>query len=115
MDREDMQEMVDDFIEQIKAEFVSFSQEMDANIEGVTKEMRAIGLSIEEDAFLMMNMVDPRAMIQKGQERCKAHLAHIYEVMSEFDAQDKQRARKMIIEALHEFHDELNEFLFPTS
>lgn len=115
MDPEDIEEMVDDFVEKIKAEFVGFSQEMDTSVKGATEEMRAIGLSIEEDAFLMMNMVDPGAMLQERQERCRAHVEDIYEVISQLDPQDEQQARKMIAEALHEFHDELTDFLFPPS
>lgn len=114
MDREDIEEMVDDFIEKIKAELVGFSQEMDASVKGATEEMQTIGLSVEEDAFLMMNMVDPGAILQEGQNRCKAHVEHIYEVIDQLDPQDERHAREMIIKALHEFHDELTDFLFPS-
>ena len=112
MDAEEIMGLVDEFIGQLKGEFVQLSRELTVNAEGAAEEVEILGLSQEEAPYLIFNLADPMGTIGASQERCRAHTKDIFDIFEGMDSEEEALARSMIMERLHELHSEINSLFF---
>lgn len=112
MDTEDITELVDEFIDQLKGEFAELSKELAVNAQGAAQEAGILGLSQEDAPYLIFNLADPMGTIQMSQERCRAHMNDIFDICQNMDPEEETLARTMIIKRIHELHAEINSLFF---
>lgn len=114
MDTEDITELVDEFIDQLKREFTELNRELVINAEEATEEVEILGLSQEDAPYLIFNLADPMGTIQMSQERCRVHARHIFHICEGMDPEEETLAQVMIIKRLRELYAEID-FLFSSA
>lgn len=114
MDIEDITELVDEFIDQLKQEFAELSRQLTVNAEGAAEEVEILGLSQEEAPYLVFNLADPMETIKISQERCRVHTRYIFDMCEGMDPEEETLARAMIAERLRELHAEIHSLFSST-
>lgn len=113
MDAEEIEELVDGFMDQLIDEFDQLGKEITENGENARREVKAMGLSQEDAPRLVFDLADHIGSIQTSQERCRVHVKDIFHILNDLDPEEEKLARVMIIERLHEFHSQLNSLFSP--
>ena len=106
MDREKIERMVNEYIEELIAEFGRFAQEMTASGKGAQEEIDAMGLPEE----LFMDLWDPQSILSASKAACSVHTDQIFLILDGMDLEEEQEARNMIGQRLREIVDD---FSFP--
>ena len=113
MDAEDIEELVDGFIDQLVSEFNQLGKEIAESAKHAGEEIEAMGLSQEDMPRLVFDLADSMGRIAASQDRCRMHVGNIFDILDGLDPEEEKLARAMIHEALHEFHSEINFLFFP--
>ncbi len=110
MDIEKIEELVDDFIEDLAGEFNQLKTTIDTNQVTACEELKLLGLSEQDAPRLFFDLVDPMGTIEASKERCKAHNDHMFDLLERLDPEEEAYARGMISQRLREMHAELSRF-----
>jgi len=108
MDAEEIEELVDGFMDQLAWEFNQLGKEITENAEDAGKEVEAFGLSQEEMPRLVFDIADPMGSIEISQGRCRAHVNNIFNILDGLDPEEEKLARMMIHKGLRELHLEIS-------
>ena len=104
MDAKAIQQIVDQYIEELKFEFVRFSEELMARAEGAEEEIEAMGLPKE----LFLELVNPQELFRTGKMICSLNTERMLTLLQGLDPAEEKQARNMIVQELRSIHDELS-------
>ena len=96
MEIEKIREIVDGYIEELKAEFARYARDMVKSAEDVEEEIEDIGLP--QDMFI--SLWDPQAIFYVSRQACTLHTERIFQLLEGMDPEDEQIAREMIARRL---------------
>jgi len=104
MDIEKIRRIVDGYIEELKAEFARYAQNMVESAEGAEEEIEDMGLPREMFFFLW----DPQDIFYVSKAACTLHTDRIFQLLEGMDPEDEKTARGMIAGRLRVL---VNEFI----
>lgn len=110
MDREELQEIVDEFIENLAEQMQQLDAEITEGLEETIEDLERMGMSVEDAGALIMDVADPMGMVTESQEQAKENVSEFFDFLNTLDPEDQQEVKRMVRRGLAGLEYELNEF-----